>query len=38
MRILVVGGSLGAQALNESVPRAIALMRERPLVVHQAGD
>jgi UDP-N-acetylglucosamine--N-acetylmuramyl-(pentapeptide) pyrophosphoryl-undecaprenol N-acetylglucosamine transferase len=38
MRILVVGGSLGAQALNESVPKAIALMRERPTVVHQAGE
>jgi len=38
LKILVVGGSLGAQALNESVPKAIALMRERPLVVHQAGE
>jgi UDP-N-acetylglucosamine--N-acetylmuramyl-(pentapeptide) pyrophosphoryl-undecaprenol N-acetylglucosamine transferase len=38
IKILVVGGSLGAQALNESVPKAIALMRERPTVVHQAGE
>jgi UDP-N-acetylglucosamine--N-acetylmuramyl-(pentapeptide) pyrophosphoryl-undecaprenol N-acetylglucosamine transferase len=38
LRILVVGGSLGAQALNESVPKAIALMPARPLVVHQAGE
>jgi UDP-N-acetylglucosamine--N-acetylmuramyl-(pentapeptide) pyrophosphoryl-undecaprenol N-acetylglucosamine transferase len=38
LRILVVGGSLGAQALNEAVPRAIALLKDRPLVVHQAGE
>ena len=38
LRLLIVGGSLGAQALNESVPKAIALMRERPVVVHQAGE
>ena len=38
LRILVVGGSLGAQALNESVPKALALMNERPQVVHQAGE
>jgi UDP-N-acetylglucosamine--N-acetylmuramyl-(pentapeptide) pyrophosphoryl-undecaprenol N-acetylglucosamine transferase len=38
LRILVVGGSLGAQALNESVPRALALMTDRPQVVHQAGE
>ena len=38
LRILVVGGSLGAQALNETVPHALALMRERPSVVHQAGE
>ena len=39
LRLLVVGGSLGAQALNERVPAALArLPREaRPLVVHQAG-
>jgi len=38
LRILVVGGSLGAQALNENVPRALALLDPRPLVVHQAGE
>jgi UDP-N-acetylglucosamine--N-acetylmuramyl-(pentapeptide) pyrophosphoryl-undecaprenol N-acetylglucosamine transferase len=40
LRLLVVGGSLGAQALNETLPKALALMPEggRPLVVHQAGE
>lgn len=38
MRLLVVGGSLGAQALNEALPKALALMNERPQVVHQAGE
>jgi UDP-N-acetylglucosamine--N-acetylmuramyl-(pentapeptide) pyrophosphoryl-undecaprenol N-acetylglucosamine transferase len=38
LKLLVVGGSLGAQALNEMVPQAIALMRDKPLVVHQAGE
>jgi UDP-N-acetylglucosamine--N-acetylmuramyl-(pentapeptide) pyrophosphoryl-undecaprenol N-acetylglucosamine transferase len=38
LKLLVVGGSLGAQALNESVPKALALMSERPHVVHQAGE
>ncbi len=38
LRLLVVGGSLGAQALNECVPRALALMTPRPAVVHQAGE
>jgi UDP-N-acetylglucosamine--N-acetylmuramyl-(pentapeptide) pyrophosphoryl-undecaprenol N-acetylglucosamine transferase len=40
LRLLVVGGSLGAKALNERVPSAIALMPPdaRPLVVHQAGE
>ncbi|MEW6765287.1 MAG: undecaprenyldiphospho-muramoylpentapeptide beta-N-acetylglucosaminyltransferase [Pseudomonadota bacterium] len=39
LRLLVVGGSLGAQALNETVPRALALLApdERPEVWHQAG-
>jgi len=34
-----VGGSLGAQALNEVVPKALALLPadKRPLVVHQSG-
>jgi UDP-N-acetylglucosamine--N-acetylmuramyl-(pentapeptide) pyrophosphoryl-undecaprenol N-acetylglucosamine transferase len=38
LRLLVVGGSLGAQALNECVPRALALLEPRPIVVHQAGE
>jgi UDP-N-acetylglucosamine--N-acetylmuramyl-(pentapeptide) pyrophosphoryl-undecaprenol N-acetylglucosamine transferase len=38
LRILVVGGSLGAQALNETLPKAIALLAERPVVVHQSGE
>ena len=38
LRILVVGGSLGAQALNEVLPKALAMLAERPLVVHQAGE
>src|SRR5262245_35796738 len=39
LRALVVGGSLGAAALNERVPQAIALLApgERPHVVHQSG-
>jgi UDP-N-acetylglucosamine--N-acetylmuramyl-(pentapeptide) pyrophosphoryl-undecaprenol N-acetylglucosamine transferase len=38
LRILVVGGSLGAQALNEALPKALSLLPEKPLVVHQAGE
>jgi len=39
LRVLVVGGSLGAQALNDTVPRALNLIdaAARPEVVHQAG-
>jgi UDP-N-acetylglucosamine--N-acetylmuramyl-(pentapeptide) pyrophosphoryl-undecaprenol N-acetylglucosamine transferase len=39
LRLLVVGGSLGAQALNYALPRALALMPQdaRPQVVHQSG-
>lgn len=39
LRILVVGGSLGAKALNDNLPAALALMAEgeRPLVTHQSG-
>ena len=39
LRLLVLGGSLGARALNETVPRALALLPEgtRPEVTHQAG-
>ena len=40
LRLLVVGGSLGAQALNDALPRALALFPEeaRPSVLHQAGE
>jgi len=39
LRLLVVGGSLGAQALNERLPAALARIGEaaRPQVVHQSG-
>lgn len=39
LRVLVVGGSLGAAALNDVVPKALALLPagSRPLVRHQAG-
>ena len=39
LNVLVVGGSLGAQALNEALPKALALLSEaeRPNVIHQAG-
>jgi UDP-N-acetylglucosamine--N-acetylmuramyl-(pentapeptide) pyrophosphoryl-undecaprenol N-acetylglucosamine transferase len=39
LNVLVVGGSLGAAALNEVVPRAVARLtpNERPRIVHQAG-
>ena len=40
LRLLVVGGSLGARALNTVVPQALALIPAnlRPTVVHQSGD
>jgi UDP-N-acetylglucosamine--N-acetylmuramyl-(pentapeptide) pyrophosphoryl-undecaprenol N-acetylglucosamine transferase len=39
LRLLVVGGSLGAQVLNETLPAALALIpaATRPLVIHQTG-
>lgn len=39
LKLLVVGGSLGAKALNDIVPRALALIPEgaRPVVLHQSG-
>lgn len=39
LEVLVVGGSLGAQALNDAVPRALTLIpeAERPRVTHQSG-
>lgn len=40
VRVLVIGGSLGAARLNASVPAALALMpgSVRPEVWHQAGE
>ncbi|WHI52252.1 undecaprenyldiphospho-muramoylpentapeptide beta-N-acetylglucosaminyltransferase [Microbulbifer sp. MLAF003] len=40
LRLLVLGGSLGAVAINELVPRAIAQLpiSLRPQVVHQSGE
>jgi UDP-N-acetylglucosamine--N-acetylmuramyl-(pentapeptide) pyrophosphoryl-undecaprenol N-acetylglucosamine transferase len=40
LRLLVVGGSLGAKALNDTVPQALALMPadQRPTVLHQSGE
>jgi UDP-N-acetylglucosamine--N-acetylmuramyl-(pentapeptide) pyrophosphoryl-undecaprenol N-acetylglucosamine transferase len=40
LKLLVVGGSLGAEALNEVLPKALATMSQaqRPEVVHQAGE
>jgi UDP-N-acetylglucosamine--N-acetylmuramyl-(pentapeptide) pyrophosphoryl-undecaprenol N-acetylglucosamine transferase len=39
LQLLVIGGSLGAQVLNENVPRALALVSSdlRASVVHQCG-
>lgn len=39
LNVLVVGGSLGAKALNEALPKALALLPEdvRPNVIHQTG-
>jgi UDP-N-acetylglucosamine--N-acetylmuramyl-(pentapeptide) pyrophosphoryl-undecaprenol N-acetylglucosamine transferase len=39
LRVLVLGGSLGAQALNETLPAAVARLSPdaRPHILHQAG-
>ena len=39
LRLLVVGGSLGARGLNTLVPQALALIpvADRPTVLHQSG-
>lgn len=39
LKLLVVGGSLGAKALNDIVPQALALIpaEQRPEVIHQSG-
>ena len=40
LRVLVLGGSQGALALNKAVPAALALLDEavRPIVRHQCGE
>jgi len=40
LRLLVIGGSLGAQVFNQRMPEAIALMpeKDRPTVRHQCGE
>jgi UDP-N-acetylglucosamine--N-acetylmuramyl-(pentapeptide) pyrophosphoryl-undecaprenol N-acetylglucosamine transferase len=40
LKLAVIGGSLGAQALNSVVPQALALIDEevRPEVIHQSGE
>ncbi len=40
LRLLVVGGSLGARVLNDTLPRALARLPvdRRPQVTHQAGE
>ena len=39
LNLLVIGGSLGSQVLNETVPAALALLpaQDRPVVMHQCG-
>jgi UDP-N-acetylglucosamine--N-acetylmuramyl-(pentapeptide) pyrophosphoryl-undecaprenol N-acetylglucosamine transferase len=39
LRLLVIGGSLGARALNQVVPQAVARLplNDRPLIHHQTG-
>ena len=39
LRLLIVGGSLGASALNSILPRALEIIpvQQRPLVIHQSG-
>jgi UDP-N-acetylglucosamine--N-acetylmuramyl-(pentapeptide) pyrophosphoryl-undecaprenol N-acetylglucosamine transferase len=40
LHVMVIGGSLGAKAINDCVPRALALLPEdkRPEVLHQTGN
>jgi UDP-N-acetylglucosamine--N-acetylmuramyl-(pentapeptide) pyrophosphoryl-undecaprenol N-acetylglucosamine transferase len=40
LRVVVMGGSLGAQAINSVLPQALALIpvQDRPSVLHQAGE
>jgi UDP-N-acetylglucosamine--N-acetylmuramyl-(pentapeptide) pyrophosphoryl-undecaprenol N-acetylglucosamine transferase len=40
LHLLVLGGSLGAQAINELLPQALAILpeHERPFILHQVGE
>lgn len=40
LKLLVIGGSLGAQVFNQQLPEALALLpeSERPVVRHQCGE
>lgn len=40
LHLLVIGGSRGARALNEAVPKALGMIEEavRPVVMHQTGE
>jgi UDP-N-acetylglucosamine--N-acetylmuramyl-(pentapeptide) pyrophosphoryl-undecaprenol N-acetylglucosamine transferase len=40
LNVVVVGGSLGAKAINDIMPKALALIDEnlRPNVIHQSGE
>ncbi len=40
LKVVVMGGSLGAQAINAVVPQALALipLQDRPTVLHQGGE
>lgn len=40
LRLLIIGGSLGAKALNEIIPTSLARLKEqeRPLIYHQTGE
>jgi len=40
LHLLIIGGSLGAQVLNEVIPQGMALLGENelPQIVHQAGE
>jgi UDP-N-acetylglucosamine--N-acetylmuramyl-(pentapeptide) pyrophosphoryl-undecaprenol N-acetylglucosamine transferase len=40
LNLLVLGGSLGAAAINEMVPKGLALVpeAERPAILHQSGE
>lgn len=38
LRVLVIGGSQGAKALNETVPDALGKSRARLKIVHQSGQ